>query len=98
MTGRWLPTLAAFFSFAAHADGEHELRRRAHRARHGDRGGRRRLGGSPSFEFGGEEFDALHVGPAHTPEDLAVTVPAEGVLFAGDLAHNTYLLMEQEKP
>jgi glyoxylase-like metal-dependent hydrolase (beta-lactamase superfamily II) len=26
-----------------------------------------------------------HVGPAHTPEDLAVVVPAAGVVFAGDL-------------
>ena len=32
-------------------------------------------------------FDIVirHVGPAHTPEDLVVLVPQEGVLFAGDL-------------
>ena len=32
-------------------------------------------------------FDLLirHVGPAHTPEDLVVSVPQQGVLFAGDL-------------
>jgi glyoxylase-like metal-dependent hydrolase (beta-lactamase superfamily II) len=30
-------------------------------------------------------FEAMFVGPAHTPGDLAVYVPAEGVLFAGDL-------------
>lgn len=43
------------------------------------------LDASTSFQFGGVQFDVLHVGPAHTPEDLAVMVPAEGVLFAGDL-------------
>ncbi len=33
------------------------------------------------------QFDIViqHVGPAHTPEDLSVYVPARGVLFAGDL-------------
>ncbi|WP_243477905.1 MBL fold metallo-hydrolase [Orrella daihaiensis] len=33
----------------------------------------------------GWQFDLLKVGPAHTPDDLSVYVPAENVLFAGDL-------------
>jgi glyoxylase-like metal-dependent hydrolase (beta-lactamase superfamily II) len=43
------------------------------------------LDGSASLEVGGVRLELLHVGPAHTAEDLAVFVPAEGVLFAGDL-------------
>lgn len=34
---------------------------------------------------GGMRFQARIVGPAHTPEDLAFYLPAEKVLFAGDL-------------
>lgn len=33
----------------------------------------------------GWQFDLLKVGPAHTPDDLSVYVPALNVLFAGDL-------------
>jgi glyoxylase-like metal-dependent hydrolase (beta-lactamase superfamily II) len=43
------------------------------------------LAGSASFDVGGTRFEAMQVGPAHTVEDLAVYVPSEGVLFAGDL-------------
>lgn len=43
------------------------------------------VSGSTSFEVGGMRFEAMFVGPAHTPGDLAVYVPTEGVLFAGDL-------------
>lgn len=35
--------------------------------------------------LGGTEFRVRHLGPAHTPEDLAVFLPASGVLVAGDL-------------
>lgn len=35
--------------------------------------------------FSGMELVLKHVGPAHTPEDLAVLVPSEKVLFVGDL-------------
>jgi glyoxylase-like metal-dependent hydrolase (beta-lactamase superfamily II) len=35
--------------------------------------------------IGGVVFQAKPVGPAHTPEDLAFYMPAEKVLFAGDL-------------
>ena len=35
--------------------------------------------------LGGTEFQLKPVGPSHTPEDLAVYLPQERVLFAGDL-------------
>ena len=35
--------------------------------------------------LGGQQIRILHVGPAHTPEDLVVLVQKSGVLFAGDL-------------
>ena len=35
--------------------------------------------------MGTTELRIRHAGPAHTPEDLVVHVPARGVLFAGDL-------------
>ncbi len=38
-----------------------------------------------TFEFGGVRFALRHIGPAHSPEDLALTVQPDGVLFAGDL-------------
>ena len=37
------------------------------------------------LERGGERIELKHVGPAHTPEDLVVYLPARRVLFAGDL-------------
>jgi glyoxylase-like metal-dependent hydrolase (beta-lactamase superfamily II) len=37
------------------------------------------------FTLGGTEFEVIHVGPAHAPDDLLVVVPSEGVIFAGDL-------------
>lgn len=38
-----------------------------------------------TWQRGDTEFRILHVGPAHTPEDLVVLVKGSGVLFAGDL-------------
>jgi glyoxylase-like metal-dependent hydrolase (beta-lactamase superfamily II) len=38
-----------------------------------------------SLNIGGVLFQMSRVGPAHTPEDLMVYVPSEGVLFVGDL-------------
>ena len=43
------------------------------------------LEGGTRFELGGLWFDVRAVGPSHTPEDLVVYLPQEGVLFAGDL-------------
>ncbi|MES2960072.1 MAG: MBL fold metallo-hydrolase [Pseudomonadota bacterium] len=37
------------------------------------------------LEVGGERVELRVVGPAHTPEDLALWLPQRGVLFAGDL-------------
>lgn len=43
------------------------------------------LEGDTSFTLGGVRFDVIHLGPAHSPEDLIVVVPGEGVLFSGDI-------------
>ena len=43
------------------------------------------LDGEVSFKLGGLSFRVFPVGPAHTPEDLAMAVEEEGVLFVGDL-------------
>lgn len=41
--------------------------------------------GETSFRLGGITFRLFPVGPAHTPEDLAMSVEEEQVLFVGDL-------------
>ena len=38
-----------------------------------------------TLEVGSQKLRLLHVGPAHTPEDLAIYVEGSGVLFSGDL-------------
>ena len=38
-----------------------------------------------SLTVGGVQFQIKPVGPSHTPEDLAIYLPSEKVLFAGDL-------------
>jgi len=43
------------------------------------------ISGDVAFKLGGITFNVYHVGPAHTPEDVALVVPEEGVFFAGDL-------------
>ncbi|MCX7672052.1 MAG: MBL fold metallo-hydrolase [Thiobacillaceae bacterium] len=43
------------------------------------------LEGDVDFELGGVRFLVRHVGPAHSPEDLALFVADDGVLYAGDL-------------
>jgi glyoxylase-like metal-dependent hydrolase (beta-lactamase superfamily II) len=43
------------------------------------------LDGEQTFKSGGLTFRVFPVGPAHTPEDLAMAVEEEGVLFVGDL-------------
>ena len=37
------------------------------------------------LRVGAHELRIRHVGPAHTPEDVVVYVPRQGVLFAGDM-------------
>jgi len=43
------------------------------------------IGERDAFTLGGERFEIEHLGPAHSPEDVIVVVPSEGVVFAGDL-------------
>lgn len=43
------------------------------------------LDGDETFELGGVRFEVSFMGPAHSPEDLIVVVPGEGVIFIGDL-------------
>jgi glyoxylase-like metal-dependent hydrolase (beta-lactamase superfamily II) len=43
------------------------------------------LAGDTDFKLGGVRFQIRHVGPAHSPEDLAILVRDDGVLYAGDL-------------
>jgi glyoxylase-like metal-dependent hydrolase (beta-lactamase superfamily II) len=43
------------------------------------------LDGDASFTLGGVRFEIQHFGPAHSPEDLVVVVPDEGVVFIGDI-------------
>jgi len=38
-----------------------------------------------AFTLGGIRFEASHFGPAHSPEDLIVAIPGEGVIFSGDI-------------
>lgn len=40
-----------------------------------------------SFTLGGVRFDVAYMGPAHSPEDLIVSVPSEGVVFSGDILY-----------
>jgi glyoxylase-like metal-dependent hydrolase (beta-lactamase superfamily II) len=41
--------------------------------------------GDKELVLGGVHFQLKPVGPSHTPEDLAIYLPSEKVLFAGDL-------------
>jgi len=43
------------------------------------------ISGPQTLQLGGVEFRLLPMGPAHTPEDLAVFMPQRGVLFSGDI-------------
>lgn len=43
------------------------------------------ISGRQERTFGGVKLQLLPAGPAHTPEDLAVFVPSDGVLYSGDV-------------
>lgn len=43
------------------------------------------LEGNRSFTLGGTQFDIVHLGPAHSPEDVIIIVGKTGVIFSGDL-------------
>lgn len=45
----------------------------------------RYLDGDETFEMGGLHFQVSHIGPAHSAEDLMMTVREDGVSFVGDL-------------
>ena len=35
--------------------------------------------------MGKTRFEVYHLGPAHSPEDVIVVLPSEGVIFSGDI-------------
>lgn len=43
------------------------------------------LTGNESFTLGETKFDIVHLGPAHSPEDVIVIVGDSGVVFTGDI-------------
>lgn len=43
------------------------------------------LKGPESFTLGGLHFELIPLGPAHTPEDLAMYIREDGVLYSGDV-------------
>lgn len=43
------------------------------------------LDADEEFTLGGVRFEVHHMGPAHSPEDVIIVVPAEGVVFSGDI-------------
>jgi len=49
-----------------------------------------------SVDLGGQVVEALAVGPAHTDGDVAVSVPGEGVVAAGDLVCAGYHVNYEE--
>jgi glyoxylase-like metal-dependent hydrolase (beta-lactamase superfamily II)/rhodanese-related sulfurtransferase len=44
------------------------------------------------IELGGERIELLHLGPAHSPGDIAVWLPKKRLVIAGDLAFHERLL------
>jgi glyoxylase-like metal-dependent hydrolase (beta-lactamase superfamily II) len=43
------------------------------------------LGEDTQFTMGSVRFEIHHLGPAHSPEDVIVVLPGEGVVFGGDI-------------
>jgi glyoxylase-like metal-dependent hydrolase (beta-lactamase superfamily II) len=43
------------------------------------------IDGDTRFELGGVNFRLIHVGPAHSPEDVVMEVVEDKLLFAGDM-------------
>lgn len=44
------------------------------------------------LEMGGEHFEVLHLGPGHSPGDIALWMPKQKVLITGDLAFHERLM------
>lgn len=49
------------------------------------------ISGEKDLVVGGVLFRIQPVGPAHTPEDVVIDVPSEGVLFSGDIVFRNRL-------
>jgi len=43
------------------------------------------LGEHAEFTMGQVRFEIHHLGPAHSPEDVIIVLPGEGVVFSGDI-------------
>ena len=43
------------------------------------------LEGDEAFTLGSVRFEVQYMGPAHSPEDVIVVLPDEGVIFSGDI-------------
>ncbi|HSE92008.1 MAG TPA: MBL fold metallo-hydrolase [Methylomirabilota bacterium] len=43
------------------------------------------LAGDTTFAMGGVDFDVVHMGPAHAPDDVIVVVRQEQAIFCGDI-------------
>jgi glyoxylase-like metal-dependent hydrolase (beta-lactamase superfamily II) len=41
--------------------------------------------GNRSFSMGGVRFEIIHLGPAHSPDDVIISVGEAGVFFSGDI-------------
>jgi glyoxylase-like metal-dependent hydrolase (beta-lactamase superfamily II) len=48
-------------------------------------------GGSAQLDLGGRVVELVEIGPAHTRGDMVVYLPAERILFAGDLVERRFL-------
>ncbi len=49
----------------------------------------RTIGGTETVVLDGERLMLMHIAPAHTSADLAVYLPAQKIVFAGDVLVNT---------
>ncbi len=43
------------------------------------------LDGNRTFSLGGTKFEIVHLGPAHSPDDIIIVVGNSGVIFTGDI-------------
>ncbi|HIO97268.1 MAG TPA: MBL fold metallo-hydrolase [Leucothrix sp.] len=48
------------------------------------------------IEMGGERFEILHLGPAHSPGDISLWMPEKKIMIAGDIAFHQRLLPVME--
>ncbi len=48
------------------------------------------------IEMGGDRFEILHLGPAHSPGDISLWMPEKKIMIAGDIAFHQRLLPVME--